>query len=130
MNFIQMLKTLRETLSSGAGADLSFGQPIKLNELEVIPVAKVLMAVGGGSSGAKKEAKTSSAGGPDSKPGKESGGAGGQVSTTPLGIYVFKQDKVSFFPLIGIREMLMISLFSSLAFTMLFKSFIPRRKGR
>lgn len=119
MKFIEILAQVRSILSKGAGADIAFGRATQVNDLTVIPVARISMAFGGGSgsSPASKKAanpKDSPAEEPQAdqtgepKPVHEGGGGGGQVKTTPVGIYTIKDDKVKFYPLIGFREMLMV----------------------
>lgn len=119
MKFLDILAQIRSTLSRGVGADLSFGTATQVNDLTVIPVARISMAVGGGGGSSPvtgKKAKST----PDAEnleaateqpqsnePVNGGGGGGGQVKTTPVGIYVIKDDKVKFYPLIGVRDVLM-----------------------
>jgi len=116
MKFLEILDQIRSVLGKGAGAELAFGKATQVNDVTVIPVARISMAVGGGGGSSPTSYKkskqasavpveeTSEAPSQDVKPANEGGGGGGQVKTNPLGIYVIKGDKVKFFPLIGARE--------------------------
>ena len=48
MKFIEILNQIKETLGTFGGVRLSFGEPMKLGESSIIPVAKVSMGLGGG----------------------------------------------------------------------------------
>ncbi|MBP7194776.1 MAG: hypothetical protein KBA79_03055 [Candidatus Cloacimonetes bacterium] len=119
MKFLEILSQVRSALSKGAGADLSFGKATQLNDVTVIPVARISMAFGGGGGSSPVTAKKASKKletqtsesleeSPEAKSQvNEGGGGGGQISTTPVGIYTIKGDKVKFYPLLGVREILL-----------------------
>jgi len=137
MKFLDILANIRAALVKGAGAQLSFGDATQVNDLTVIPVAKISMSIGGGGGSstprAKKSAKTDSGEekpADDVKEKSEGGGGGGNVSTTPLGIYTIDKDnKVSFHPLLGVRELILISGAISLMMYRLIRS-LRIKKGR
>jgi len=119
MKFLDILTQIRSALSKGVGADLSFGKATQLNDVTVIPVARISMAFGGGGGSSpvtSKKAVKRDGPQPAETPEEpteaktqvnEGGGGGGQISTTPVGIYTIKGDKVKFYPLIGVKEVLM-----------------------
>jgi uncharacterized spore protein YtfJ len=101
MEFKDIFTQLRTLLSNTMGAEISFGQPTKVGDLHVIPVAKVAFGFGGGggssASARKKEAKETPEAENPAEPKEEKakgnnfgGGGGGGAKTYPLGIYTLK----------------------------------------
>jgi len=119
MNFDTIFAQIKQVLHSGAGAKFSIGNPMKVGDLSVVPVAKVSFAFGGGggSSAGKPKKKTtdkSHAKSPSPEEVKANnadfgGGGGGGIKTEPIGIYTIKDERVKFYPIITIREILTIS---------------------
>jgi len=118
MEMMEILNSIINKLRKFGGVELSFGNPQTLNDLTLIPVARVAYGFGGGmGTGQKKKKKekihhiddtseemieTT----PEDKPKKENMGmgGGGGMQTTPLGIFVFKGEKVRFYPVLSFKE--------------------------
>ncbi len=133
MDIKQIFAQIRSLVSNAGGVEMSFGQPSKVNDLFVIPVAKVAFGFGGGggSSAAKKKSKIETPGSPvedvqqeaTETPSPETapeanvgGGGGGGMRTYPIGIYTIKGDTVKFHPVISIKEIVaLITLVSVLS---------------
>ena len=124
MEFKDIFTQLRTLLTNTMGAEISFGQPTKVGDLHVIPVAKVAFGFGGGggnsASARKKEAKETPEAENPAEPKEEKakgnnfgGGGGGGAKTYPLGIYTLKGDSVKFHPVISIKEILAVMAFIS-----------------
>jgi len=140
MKFLDILSQIRSALSRGAGADLSFGKATQLNDVTIIPVARISMALGAGGGSSPITAKKSSRkaeppadetaeDGAEATPQvNEGGGGGGQVSTTPVGIYTIKGDKVKFYPLVGAKEVLLAIGLVSILWIKVFKLRSRKRK--
>jgi uncharacterized spore protein YtfJ len=120
MNLNQLLAQIKSLVSNAAGVEMAFGQPTKVNDIHIVPVAKVAFGFGGGggSSPAKVKIKTAEAGSPvdevqqDSPDGAKAneanfgGGGGGGMQTYPIGIYSIKDDVIKFHPVISIKEII------------------------
>jgi uncharacterized spore protein YtfJ len=118
MEIMEILNEVINKLKKFGGVELSFGNPQKLGELTIIPVAKVAYGFGGGSGKAKKKKKkvkfhtideTSEEmieAGP-SEPAKQEStgmGGGGGMRTSPVGIFVFRKEQVRFYPTLSFKE--------------------------
>ncbi|MDD4309989.1 MAG: spore germination protein GerW family protein [Candidatus Cloacimonetes bacterium] len=123
MNISQLISQIRSLINSAAGVEMAFGKPSKINDLHIIPVAKVAFGFGGGGgSSAAKNKKTDTKKQPDveinpqnpeandtSTTGNDAdfgGGGGGGMQTYPVGIYTIKGDAVRFHPVISIKEII------------------------
>ncbi|PKN71880.1 MAG: hypothetical protein CVU50_09540 [Candidatus Cloacimonetes bacterium HGW-Cloacimonetes-3] len=123
MDIKQILSQIRSLVSNAGGVEMSFGQPSKVNDLYVIPVAKVAFGFGGGggSSAAKKKKNNEAPEPPVEDVQQESpettcpeaaaeanvgGGGGGGMRTYPIGIYTIKGEAVKFHPVISIKEII------------------------
>jgi uncharacterized spore protein YtfJ len=119
MEIMEMLNNIMAKLKQYGGVELSFGNPQTLGDLTIIPVARVAYGFGGGSGPAgkkKKKAKVHTIDetseemiehGPAETPKKEDigMGGGGGMQTSPVGIFVIKKDKVSFYPTLSFKEL-------------------------
>ncbi len=120
------------------GAEISFGQPTKVGDLHVIPVAKVAFGFGGGggnSASAKKKENPAAQEAEEqgettdekAKSNNFGGGGGGGAKTYPIGIYTLKGDAVKFHPVISVKEILAVMAFISVLLIRLRKK---NRKGK
>ncbi len=118
MKVDSIFKQIQDVLHSAAGVKFSFGNPIKVGDISIIPVARVSFGMGGGGGkapGSKKkkqnkivEEKTDS----ESYDNKQfGGGGGGGIKTDPIGIYAIKAGRIKFYPVITLREMVGITGF-------------------
>jgi uncharacterized spore protein YtfJ len=141
MNLNQLLAQIKSLVSNAAGVEMAFGQPTKVNDIHIVPVAKVAFGFGGGggSSPAKMRNKTAEAGNPVDDGQQEAtpegkaaqtdfgGGGGGGMQTYPIGIYSIKDDVIKFHPVISIKEI--IALITVLSFVLM-RLFKRKNKGK
>lgn len=134
MKFDSIFSKMRDLLHSSAGVKFSFGDPVKVGDLSIIPVAKVGFGMGGGGGkapGSRKKKQNevveenADATGDDNV--EFGGGAGGGIKTDPVGIYTIKGDRVKFYPVITVRETVGIVGFTLL---LLFRISKIRRKKK
>ena len=134
MKIDSIFKQMRDLLHSAAGVKFSFGNPMSVGDLSIIPVARVSFGFGAGGGGGKL---------PKSKKKKQSvnaqvetesddnadfgGGGGGGVKTEPIGIYAIKDGRVKYYPVVTLREMVGIFGFALL---LLFRISKLRRKKK
>lgn len=118
MEVMEILNTIIDKLKKFGGVELSFGDPQKLGDLTLIPVAKIAYGFGGGSGPARKKKKKEKVhtiddtseemieATPEDKPKQEEigMGGGGGMQTSPVGIFIFKGDKVRFYPVLSFKE--------------------------
>jgi uncharacterized spore protein YtfJ len=119
MEIMEILNEVIAKLKKFGGVELSFGNAQTLGDLTIIPVAKVSYGFGGGSGtankGKKKKAKIHTIdetseemieAAPAEKPKEEATGmgGGGGMQTSPVGIFVFKKDKIRFYPTLSFKE--------------------------
>lgn len=121
MNIQSIISQIRNLLGQSAGAEVSFGNPAQVGDLSIIPVARIAFGFGGG--GGKGTANVRCKKTEPATPGEEpaeptepcadksaedsfGGGVGGGIKTDPLGIYTIKNDKVRFYPVISVRDIL------------------------
>lgn len=137
MEIMEVLTKIFDKLKHYGGVELSFGNPQTLNDLTIIPVARVAYGFGGGSGSSSKKKKKEKVhtidetseemieAAPADKPKPENfgTGVGGGMQTTPLGIFVFKGEKVRFLPVFSFRE---TALTASVIILLLWKIFRKR----
>jgi hypothetical protein len=85
----RLLERLAEIVSTRAGVQAVFGEPIRQDNLTVIPVARVRWGFGGGAGRAD---------GPPSGPASGSGGGGG-AAADPIGYLEIRPDAATFRPI-------------------------------
>jgi uncharacterized spore protein YtfJ len=144
MDFTQIISQIRSLVSKAGGVEMSFGQPTKVNDMHIIPVARTAFGFGAGGGSSPHKSKKSAAKKPDAvdesqqeKPNPPDsatdadanmgGGGGGGMRTEPIGIYTIKGDVVKFHPVIGIKEMLALIAIVSVFTIRLMKQ---KRKGK
>ncbi len=138
MNIKELFSQFRNLLSNAAGVEMSFGQPTKIGEVYIIPVAKVSFGFGGGGGKASVKVNKAEKNTPvppevnSENPEKEDdgslgGGGGGGVKTVPIGIYTINGEVVKFHPIISIKELLAIMAVISV-FLIRFKK--TKKKGK
>lgn len=125
MNLNQVFAQIRSLVSNAVGVQMAFGQPSKVNDLHIIPVAKVSFGFGGGGgSSAAKNKKTEAKEElkvddipqenletPEASSPAEAnigGGGGGGMRTEPIGIYSIKGDVIKFHPVVSVKEIIAI----------------------
>ncbi|MDD2505877.1 MAG: GerW family sporulation protein [Candidatus Cloacimonetes bacterium] len=122
MKMDSLFSKIKSTIQSGAGANLSIGNPSKIGDVSVVPVARVSFMFGGGagkSPNRKQEKKTlpENSENPEETPKNEGFGGGGSVKTDPVGIYLIKNETAKFYPIISVREI--VTIFSLLGLLLL-----------
>jgi len=130
MKLEKIIAQVKEVIHSGAGANLSIGSPSKIGDLSIVPVARIVFGFGGGggaSAGKKKKQKVAE----ETQASKEAednfgGGGGGSVKTEPVGIYIIKEDKAKFYPIVSVREIITIFGIISVLLLKLYKLRIRR----
>ncbi len=122
MKFTEILAQIRSIFTSSTGVEMAFGKPMQVNDLSIIPVAKISFGFGGGGGSSpvrKKKARKAETTAQESTPAPEEteaapnqvdegGGGGGGMNTSPVGIYTIKDDKVRFYPVISVKEIMAI----------------------
>ena len=119
MNLKKIFSQVRELIHNVAGASLSFGSPSQVGNASVIPVAKVVFGFGGGGGGMKVKLGKKIPGVSEPQEMDEiksgddgmGGGLGGAIKTEPIGIFVIQNEKVRFYPLLTLKELLAFSSF-------------------
>lgn len=115
MDLSKLADKVKSMWKNHGGVKLAFGEPVKMGELDVIPVARVHYGFGYGGGGvnfsfgknqAKAEAQEEPKGteAEDEKPKSDGFGAGGGGSVTPIGFFTVKGDKTGFFPVVSFRD--------------------------
>ena len=107
MIILELVEKIKSAVSSHSGVSFCFGNPQKVDEMTVIPVAKVAYGIGfgGGSSRGRKKNDTEETEKLETETTpNEGGGGGGGSKSQPLGIFVFNKDKIKFYPVISIRD--------------------------
>lgn len=106
MKFIEIIQQIKSALGDFGGVKWSFGEPQVLGESTIITVAKVSMGLGGGGGSSASSPTKDPAEGTEteSKGSNEGGGGGGGIKTEPVGIYLIREDKVKFYPVISFKE--------------------------
>ncbi len=118
MEIMEILNSVIEKLKKFGGVELSFGNPQNLGDLTLIPVARVGYGFGGGMGTGQKRKKKAKVhhiddtseemieAAPEEAPKKEEMGmgGGGGMHTSPIGIFVFKGEKVRFYPVLSFKE--------------------------
>ena len=92
-----------------------FGEPYDRGGVTVIPVAKI-SGGGGGGGGAQREGSGS--------------GAGFGMSATPAGMYVLKDDKVSWQPAVDVNRVILGGQLVALVALLVLRSLIRARTRR
>jgi uncharacterized spore protein YtfJ len=132
MELEKIIKEIAETIQSQANVKAVFGEPVKLDNHVVIPVAKISVAfgLGGGSEGQGAERREEG-----NKAGEERGfgGAGGmKLQALPAGFIHEKDGEVVFSTIDVPQEGLLSDLTSLLTnplMTKIFSIFTPKRES-
>ena len=130
MNFSEIISSIMDNMRSAGGVEVAFGNPHTINDLTIIPVAKVSygFGAGGGKSGQDKLKMQKSSNGIEPTENKEpespevvkqdekkaqgngksednfGGGGGGGMKTQPIGVFVVHKEQVRFMPVITVKE--------------------------
>lgn len=138
MEVMELLNSVMDKLKKVGGVELSFGNSQTVGDLTIIPVARVMYGFGGGSgpTGRRRrkkekvhtiddtseemvESEQHEHPGPAKKEEMGMGGGGG-MKTVPVGIFVFKGEKVRFYPVLSFKE---TGIAIAIIFVMLWKLF-------
>ena len=123
MEIKEILSQIRSIVNNALGGGFSFGQPSKLGNLYVIPVARVIYGMGGGGDETtpekeKPEEENSSAPEEEVKKVKAkvgfSGGGGIGIHSVPVGLFSIKEDHISFHPVISFFQIMVMMSISAL----------------
>ena len=123
MEIKEILSQIRSIVNNALGGGFSFGQPSKLGNLYVIPVARVIYGMGAGGDETtpekeKPEEENSSASEEEVKKAKVkvgfSGGGGIGIHSVPVGLFSIKEDHISFHPVISFFQIMAMMSFSAL----------------
>jgi uncharacterized spore protein YtfJ len=108
-----MLDAVRELVDE-ADAGKVFGTPIVQNGLIVLPVAKISGGAGGGGG---------------TGPTEDAGGSGGGVglSAKPAGVYVIRNEQVSWRPAIDVNRVIMGGQLAAVVALLTIRAFIKAR---
>ncbi|MDD4234271.1 MAG: spore germination protein GerW family protein [Candidatus Cloacimonetes bacterium] len=122
MKLDSIISKVKNAIQSGAGANLSIGSPSPIGDVSIVPVARVSFMFGGGGgkspqSKKKKEAPCNESEDQDQPGQNEGAGGGGSVKTDPVGIFLIKDEKAKFYPIVSVREI--ITMFSIVSFLLL-----------
>jgi len=106
------------------GGGFSFGQPSKLGDLYVIPVARVIYGMGGGgdeTTPEKEKPDKENSSSPAEEKGKKvkvkvgfSGGGGIGLQSVPVGLFSIKEDHIRFHPVISFLQIIAMMSLSAL----------------
>ena len=118
-NNTAVLDAIRDVVD-GASAGKVFGNPIVQDHLTVLPVAKVSSG-GGGGAGTGPEAH-----------GHDTGGTGGGMglSAKPAGVYVIKDDNVSWRPAVDVNRVILGGQLVAIAALLVVRAIVNARGRR
>ncbi|MFW5628885.1 MAG: spore germination protein GerW family protein [Candidatus Cloacimonadaceae bacterium] len=130
MSFTKFFDKVKSSFNLLGGAKMAFGDPVQVGDMHVVPVARVQYGFGGGGAAVgKKKAETEEK--PEDNESKkdpqDAFGGGGGAKVDPIGIFTLKSDKVSFFPILGVKEL--AALFS-IIFLLLIRLGRKKKKKR
>lgn len=112
-SFQSPVRSIFEKFSREKDVSLVYGEPIVMENKQVLPVAKVNYYVGGGSGGQLDEVQAVSIG--------QGEGSGGVFSIKPIGIYEITDKKVIFKPILPINLILTLVAIMSFGLALLIK---------
>ena len=107
------VRSIFEKFSREKDVALVYGEPIVMENKQVLPVAKVNYFVGGGSGGQLNEEQAVSIG--------QGEGGGGVFSIKPIGVYEITDKKVKFKPILPINLILTFVTVMSFGLVLLIK---------
>jgi len=120
----EILAQIRTIVNNTMGGGFSFGQPSKLGDLYVIPVARVIYGMGGGADETtpekeKPEEENSSASAKEKQKKVKakvgfSGGGGIGLQSVPVGLFSIKEDHIKFHPVISFFQIMVMMSISAL----------------
>ncbi|HPA24092.1 MAG TPA: spore germination protein GerW family protein [Candidatus Cloacimonas sp.] len=124
MEIKEILAQIRTIVNNTMGGGFSFGQPSKLGDLYVIPVARVIYGMGGGADETtpeKEKPEEENNSSPTAEKGKKvkakvgfSGGGGIGLQSVPVGLFSIKEDHIKFHPVIGFFQIMVMMSISAL----------------
>lgn len=124
MDIKDIFSQIRSMVNNAMGGGLSFGQPSKLGDLYVIPVARVIYGMGGGvdeTTPEKEKPDKENSSSPAEEKGKKvkfkvgfSGGGGIGLQSVPVGLFSIKEDHIKFHPVISFLQIIAMMSLSAL----------------
>ena len=135
MKIDSIISQIRDAVQKGGGVKFSFGNPMDVGDISIVPVARVSFGFGAGGGGGKlpnfKKKKQSKNLADKTKTDSDDntefgGGGGGGVKTEPVGIYAIKDGRVRFYPIVTIREV--VGIVSFVVFLLIRISKLRRKK--
>ena len=124
MEIKEILAQIRSIVNNTMGGGFSFGQPSKLGDLYVIPVARVIYGMGGGvdeTTPEKEKPDKENSSSPAEEKGKKvkfkvgfSGGGGIGLQSVPVGLFSIKEDHIRFHPVISFLQIIALMSLSAL----------------
>lgn len=108
MNDHNFLETLADRLNQNASVKNVFGEPVRSGDKVIIPVAQVILGMGGGFGQQLQQAENSLSSSlpvPVGKPGTPGGGGGG-MSLTARGVYEITPERTRFIPAYNVRQLI------------------------
>lgn len=99
ITYTSPIKSVFEKFSRHKDVSLVYGEPIELDNMRVLPVAKVSYS-GGGGGGYSEESEKS--------PASQGEGAGGHIVINPLGVYEITPERVRFKPAVEFRYVVLL----------------------
>lgn len=115
MNDDNFLETLAASLNQNASVKNVFGEPVRAGEKVIIPVAQVMLGMGGGhghSNGQNKKllptdpSQTASSGKPETP--AEGAGGGGGMRVLAKGVFEITPKRTRFIPARDVRQVLLV----------------------
>ena len=122
MDIKDIFSQIRSMVNNAMGGGLSFGQPSKLGDLYVIPVARVIYGMGGGGDQPSSEQETEKEEKNETDKAENktkvkvafSGGGGVGTFSKPVGLFSIKEDRIKFHPVIDLMELVALGSFMTI----------------
>lgn len=109
------IQTIFEKFSRHKDVSFVYGEPIEMENKQILPVAKAKYYVGGGGGFSDKSEKISAAQGE---------GGGGYFSIKPVGVFEITPEKVKYMPVIHLNFILTLFTICTLGLALLSKKLI------
>jgi uncharacterized spore protein YtfJ len=110
MDVKELLSQVTDNLTVGR----VFGEPIRQGDVVIVPVARIRGGAGGG-------------GGIDAEKGGEGSGGGGGFEAVPAGVYVIKDESVSWRPAVDVTRIVIGGQLVAVVVALVLRSILRRR---
>lgn len=121
MKLDSIISKVKNAIQNGAGANLSIGSPSPIGDVSIVrwlAYPSCLVAEGENLRNPKEKEALPNESEDQDQPGQNEGaGGGGSVKTDPVGIFLIKDEKAKFYPIVSVREI--ITMFSIVSFLLL-----------